>query len=104
NLADLFLTYFDQMSRKRRGALCGGTYITRLAWRLDVFRPDPQVPATCAHIPIDLTILLCMGLVQRTAGGRFALPQPVEPPAAPQARSPVVEEGTKELELEGSTA
>src|SRR5262249_8312467 len=62
NLAYLFLTYMEQMSHKRRGALCGGTYITKLAWRLDIFRTDPQTPATCLHLPIDLTIMIRMGL------------------------------------------
>src|SRR5262249_48703511 len=52
NLTDLFLTYMEQMSRKRRGALCGSTYITRLAWILYIFRPDPWTPATCMHLPI----------------------------------------------------
>src|SRR5262249_48642967 len=102
NLADLFLTYFDQMARKRRGAFCGSTYIPRLAWRLDVFRPDPRVPATCAYMPIDLTILICMGLVQQTAGGRFALTQPLEPLVDPQAGLPMIEEHIEELELKGS--
>src|SRR5262249_3337224 len=80
------------------------TYITRLAWRLEVFRLDPQVPPTCAHIPIDLTILLCIGLVQRTAGGRFALTQPLEPLVAPQVGTLIAQKGTEEGELEGSAA
>src|SRR5262249_44221658 len=97
-----FLTHMEQMSRKRRGALCGGTYITRLAWRLDIFRPDPQILATYLHLPIDITIMTRMGLVQQTAGGRYTLTQPLEPPAAPQAEDPVPEAGIEELELEGS--
>src|SRR5262249_7393684 len=88
----------------RRGAICGGTYITRLAWRLDIFRPDPQIPATCLHLPIDMTIMTRIGLVQQTAGGRYTLTQPLEPPAAPQAEDPVPQAGTEELELEGSAA
>src|SRR5262249_1614071 len=102
---DLFLTYFDQMARKRWEALCGGTYITRLAWLLEVFRPDPRTPATCAHLPIDLTIMIRMGLVQRTVGGDFSLTIPLEPQVAPQAETPVPEEyDIEELELEGSAA
>src|SRR5262249_45748165 len=64
NLAYLFLTHMEQMSHKKRGAICGGTYITRLAWRLDIFCPDPQVLATCLQLPIDMTIMTRMGLVQ----------------------------------------
>src|SRR5262249_55873905 len=88
NLAYLFLTHMEQMSHKKRGAICGGTYITRLAWRLDIFRPDPQVPATCLQLPIDMTIMTRMGLVQRVAGGEYALTQPLVPPAAPQGEDP----------------
>src|SRR5262249_32804447 len=109
NLAYLFLTHMEQMSRKNRGAICGGTYITRLAWRLDIFWPDPQTPATCLHLPIDMTIMTRMGLVQRVAGGGYALTQPLVPPAAPQgedphAEDPVPQAGTEELEPEGSAA
>src|SRR5262249_14262867 len=46
--------------------------------------------------------MIRMGLVQRTAGGGYALTQPLEPPAALHAEAPMLEEGTKELELEGS--
>ena len=37
NLAYGFVTYFDTMSNKSRGALCGGNYVTRLVKNLKIF-------------------------------------------------------------------
>ena len=37
NLIYGFVTYFYTMSNKSRGALCGGSYVTRLAKNLGVF-------------------------------------------------------------------
>ena len=49
NLGYGFATYFDAMSNKSRGALCGGSYVTRLVQNLGVFRTLTGL-TRCGHM------------------------------------------------------
>ena len=49
--------YMDTMSRKSKGALCGGSYIIRLAKNLKVFDSIPHLSQLCTTLPFHLAVL-----------------------------------------------
>src|SRR5262249_29533171 len=56
------------------------------------------------HLPIDLSVLLRMGLVHQTTDDGFTLTTPLEPPAAPKAGTPIIKEHIEELQFDTKTA
>ena len=65
NLAYGFMTYFDTMSNKFRGALCGGSYVTRLAQNLGVFTDLTGLTHSGHMLEIAMDTFRLMHLVEK---------------------------------------
>ena len=79
-----FALYMTSMSRKKKGALCGGPYITRLAKGLGVFNSLRGLTIAPPMIPFDIRIMRSMGLVTKQNGQYIVAGQPpVGPPQPP---------------------
>ena len=72
NLGYGLATYFDTMSNKSRGALCGGCYITRLAKNLGVFNDLQGLTRSSFTIEIVMDTFRSMRLMEKR-GDRYVL-------------------------------
>ena len=52
-----FALYMEGMARKKKGALCGGSYVTHLAKKLGVFDQCPHLIQICNMLPFSLTVM-----------------------------------------------
>ena len=84
-----FAHYMEGMSRKKKGALCGGSYITRLAKNLGVFDSLTNLRQLCSTLPFNITIMKKIRVVT-VRDGRYVLVTnpsdlgPAEPLPRPQ--------------------
>ena len=60
-----FALYMDSMARKKKGALCGGPYITKLAKGLGVFNSLRGLTKAPPMIAFDIRIIEAWGLLPR---------------------------------------
>ena len=65
NLGYSFVTYFDIMSNKSRGALCGGSYVMRLAKNLGVFEDLTGLTRSGYMIALAMDTFQSMHLVEK---------------------------------------
>ena len=81
------MTYFDTMLNKSRGALYGGSYVTRLAQKLGVFDALHDLTKRCHMIALDMDTFHSMHLVEKRGDVYVlidgALPVSDEGPDAP---------------------
>ena len=54
----------EGMARKKKGALCGGSYVTMLAKNLGVFDQCSNLIHLCPMLPFNLTIMKKIRLVE----------------------------------------
>ena len=62
----------EVMSRKKKGALCGGSYVTRLAKNLGVFDTLTNLRQLCSPLPFNITIMKKIRVVT-FCDGRYVL-------------------------------
>ena len=67
-----FAHYMEGMSRKKKGALCGGSYVTRLAKNLGVFDTLTNLRQCCSTLPFNITVMKKI-LVVTFRDGRYVL-------------------------------
>ena len=60
------------MSRKKKGALCGGSYVTRLAKNLGVFDTLTNLRQLCSPLPFNITVMKKIRVVT-FRDGRYVL-------------------------------
>ena len=65
NLAYGFAAYFDTMSNKSKGALCEGSYVTRLAKNLSVFNTLTGLTRSYSMIALNMDTFHSMHLVEK---------------------------------------
>lgn len=68
NLGYYFALYFEKMVGKKNGALCGGSYVTRLARNLKIFGgviPLEGLTAKPKMSALDFQVMKNMGMVKR---------------------------------------
>lgn len=68
NLACYFAIYFAKMAYKKKGALCGGSYITRLAKNLRLFQGAIALSDLTVELKIgtlNIDVMIRMSLVKR---------------------------------------
>ena len=75
----------EGMARKKRGALCGGSYITRLAKGLGVFSSLTGLTEIYSMLPFNLHIMRKIDVVEKH-NGYYVLPGGA--PIAPDAPAP----------------
>ena len=68
----------DNMSRKSKGALCGGSYITRLAKNLNVFYSIPNLKQVCTTLPFNIVVLKKLRVVTIRDGQYVLITDPAE--------------------------
>ena len=90
-----FAHYMEGMSRKKKGALCGGSYITRLAKNLGVFDSLTNLRQLCFTLPFNITIMKKIRVVT-VRDGHYVLVTnpsdlgPAEPLPRPQQHSTAI--------------
>ena len=67
-----FAHYMEGMSRKKKGALCGGSYVTRLAKNLGVFDTLTNLRQLCSPLPFNITVMKKIRVVT-FRDGRYVL-------------------------------
>ena len=67
-----FAHYMEGMSRKKKGALCGGSYVTRLAKNLRVFDSLTNLRQLCSTLPFNITVMKKIRVVT-VRDGRYVL-------------------------------
>ena len=80
-----FALYMEGMARKKRGALCGGSYITRLAKGLGVFSSLTGLIEICSMLPFNLHIIRNIGIIEKHNGCYILLGDSL---VAPDASAP----------------
>lgn len=70
------------MATKKKGALCGGSYITRLAKNINVFKGLSNLTPKLKMIPLNIDVMKKVVMVRRQ-GSKYVLVRQVEeePPA-----------------------
>ena len=58
----------DNMAKKKKGALCGAPYITRLARGLGVFNSLKGLTKVPSMMPFDIRIMRSLGFVTKQNG------------------------------------
>ena len=78
NLLMMFAVYFSSMSQKSRGALYGGSYITRLARYLHVLDTPSRLTQVGNMLPLDLEHMTRLGMVHhhQLTGAYVLIDQP----------------------------
>ena len=78
-----FALYMDSMALKKKGALCGGPYVTRLAQGLGIFSSLRGLKKAPPMLPLDIRIMRSMGLVTKHNGHYVLIGQPPPADSAP---------------------
>ena len=63
-----FALYMEGMPRKKKGALCGGSYVTMLAKNLGVFNQCSNLIQICPMLSFNLTVMKKIRLVELRDG------------------------------------
>lgn len=69
--------YFENIAAKKKGPLCGGSYVTKLAKNLDVFRGFSGLNSNLKIVSLNIEVMQNMGMV-RLQGNRYILAKQVE--------------------------
>lgn len=72
NVGCCFAYYSDSIASKQRGALCGGSYMTKLVKNLEIFNRLRNLTVTAKMVPLNLDMLKNIQMV-RKVGGRYVL-------------------------------
>ena len=67
-----FAHYMEVMSRKKKGALCGGSYVTRLAKNLGVFDSLTNLRQLCSTLQFNIIVMKKI-IVVTVHNGRYVL-------------------------------
>ena len=78
-----FALYMEGMARKKRGVLCGGSYITRLAKGLGVFSSLTKLTEIFFMLPFNLHIMRNIGIIEKRDGQYVLLGDALVAPDAP---------------------